>query len=153
MAKVEYEYPDFLCFQVSALSRRIARFWNNHLSALGLNITLTQSYVLLSLLEKDGRSVKEIAGAVQLDSSAITGLVDRLAKEKLVERRADPEDRRSLRIFLTGEGCMVAQKAYEAGTAVNEAFLKNLDGGEIDALAAAHEKTEQQFLDNTATTE
>lgn len=149
MGKAKYEYPDFLCFQISALSRRVARFWNSYLSDLGLKITLTQSYVLLSLLERDGRSVKEIAGAVQLDSSAITGLVDRLVKEGLVERRADTEDRRSLRVHLTKEGRASARKAYEAGAAVNNTFLQCLKGGEIESLAAAQEKMEQQFLPET----
>lgn len=103
------EFTNYYCFRLGALTRRIINYCNNRLKDLG--ITLSQSFVLLSLLEQDGSSVKAIASALQLDSPAVTGLVDRLAKQGLVSRREDPNDRRSTLVFLTQEGRKIAEEA------------------------------------------
>jgi len=103
------EFTKYYCFRLGALTRRIINYCNNRLKDLG--ITLSQSFVLLSLLEQDGSSVKAIASALQLDSPAVTGLVDRLAKQGLVSRQEDPNDRRSTLVFLTQEGRKIAEEA------------------------------------------
>ena len=103
------EFTNYYCFRLGALTRRIINYCNNRLKDLG--ITLSQSFVLLSLLEQDGSSVKAIASALQLDSPAVTGLVDRLAKQGLVSRQEDPNDRRSTLVFLTQEGRKIAEEA------------------------------------------
>jgi len=106
---MDMEFTNYYCFRLGALTRRIINYCNNRLKDLG--ITLSQSFVLLSLLEQDGSSVKAIASALQLDSPAVTGLVDRLAKQGLVSRREDPNDRRSTLVFLTQEGRKIAEEA------------------------------------------
>jgi len=103
------EFNDFLCFRLGALTRRIARYYTSRFAEMG--ITLGQAFVLFSLLAHDGSSVKEIAAAVKLDSPSVTGLVDRLAKEGLVERREDPNDRRSTQVWLTLRGRQTAEQA------------------------------------------
>src|SRR5665647_400536 len=115
-------FADFLCFRLGALTRRIQRYYNNRFTEL--NITLGQSFVLFHLLEADGNSVKNIAAAVQLDPPAITGLVDRLAKEGFVERQADRDDRRTTKIYLTDRGREVAAQAGLIATEFNEAMQK-----------------------------
>ncbi|HQA08563.1 MAG TPA: MarR family transcriptional regulator [Syntrophomonadaceae bacterium] len=103
------EFTKYYCFRLGALTRRIINYYNTRFKDLG--ITLSQSFVLLSLLEQDGSSVKTIASALQLDSPAVTGLVDRLAKQGLVSRQEDPNDRRSTLVFLTQEGQKIAEEA------------------------------------------
>jgi len=98
----------FLCFRLGALTRKIYRHYNTLFSDYG--ITVTQSFVLFDLLLHKSSNVKDIASRVQLDSPAITGLVDRLVKENLVERREDPSDRRGLLIGLTEKGQKLAEK-------------------------------------------
>ena len=60
---------------------------------------------LLSLVEA-GRPVamNELANALYCDASNVTGLVDKLEARQLIERRADPEDRRVKMIAITPEG-------------------------------------------------
>jgi MarR family transcriptional regulator, organic hydroperoxide resistance regulator len=67
-------------------------------------VTAAQSFVLFDVMDHEGTSVKDIGIRVELDSSAITGLIDRLEKEDLVERQEDPHDRRGTRIVLTPKG-------------------------------------------------
>lgn len=103
------EFTKCYSFRIGALTRRIINYYNNRFKDLG--ITLSQSFVLLSLLEQDGCSVKTIASVLQLDSPAVTGLVDRLVKQGLVSRQEDPNDRRSTLVFLTPEGRTTAEEA------------------------------------------
>jgi len=128
-------FTDYLCFRMGALTRRIQRDYNNKFAEL--NITLGQSFVLFRLLENDGSNVKDIAAAVQLDPPAITGLVDRLAKEGMVERKVDPDDRRTTNIFLTALGRETAQKAGVIAVEFNEAMKQALPGGDLEGFQDA----------------
>ncbi|MGE5389611.1 MAG: MarR family winged helix-turn-helix transcriptional regulator [Deltaproteobacteria bacterium] len=125
-------FTDYLCFRLGALTRRIQREYNNKFAEL--NITLGQSFVLFCLMEADGSSVKDIAAAVQLDPPAITGLVDRLAKEGLVERRTDLEDRRATNVYLTERGQEIAIKAGMIAYDFNEAMKKTVNEGNLTSF-------------------
>lgn len=107
-----------LCFKLGSATRKIQRYYNSKYAELG--ITVAQSFVLFSLISDNGQNIKHIAQDVDLDSSAITGLIDRLEKEKLVERRPEPEDRRAFCIFLTSKGEDIAKKAQEIARETNE---------------------------------
>lgn len=125
----------FLCFRLGALSRKIYRHYNTLFSDYG--ITVTQSFILFDLLLHESSNVKDIASRVQLDSPAITGLVDRLAKESLVERREDPSDRRSLLVGLTTKGRKLAEKLVP----VAEEFNKNMKVALIQKDSGAFERS------------
>lgn len=64
------------------------------------------SYVQARALRKLRRplSMRELADQLQLDPSNVTGLVDALERRGLVERQADPDDRRVKRLALTKQG-------------------------------------------------
>jgi len=96
------DFTTFWCFRLNALSRKISRMYNNR--CLEHGVTAAQSFVIFDVMDHPGTSVKDIATRIQLDSPAITGLIDRLVREDLVERKEDPEDRRSLKIYLTEKG-------------------------------------------------
>jgi DNA-binding MarR family transcriptional regulator len=65
------------------------------------NIRPAYMGVLMNLWEADGQKVVDLARGAGLEPSTMTGLLDRMARDDLVRRVADPEDRRVLRIFLT----------------------------------------------------
>jgi MarR family transcriptional regulator, organic hydroperoxide resistance regulator len=67
-------------------------------------ITPVQYAVLQLLWEKDRQTGAEIGSRLVLDSATITGVLDRLEKLELVERRSDRDDRRVNRICLTSKG-------------------------------------------------
>ncbi len=125
-------FSDFLCFRLGAAARKIQRHYNSRLAEHG--ITIGQSFILLSLLERDGQNVKELADALLIDSSAITGLVDRLEKEDLVERRPDERDRRALRIHLTAKGSRLAETLVPVADEFNTGLRRGLTRSEIATL-------------------
>ncbi|MBM7460160.1 MarR family winged helix-turn-helix transcriptional regulator [Rhodococcus coprophilus] len=58
--------------------------------------------VLRAVAEQPGSSVSELARALDLQNSNVSTTVSRLVDRGLLERRADPNDRRSHRIHQTG---------------------------------------------------
>lgn len=125
-------FTGFLCFELGLAARKIYRYYNNRYSAYG--ITVPQSFILFALLEQDGQNVKDLAGRLSLDSPAITGLLDRLEKEDLVERRNDPEDRRALKVYLTGKGRSVAGDIYKIAADFNEELNSAFDDKQKQVL-------------------
>ncbi|MHB1126317.1 MAG: MarR family winged helix-turn-helix transcriptional regulator [Bacillota bacterium] len=125
-------FTDFLCFKLGATARRIQRYYNGRYQEHG--ITIAQSFILFALLERDGLNVKQIAERVILDSSAITGILDRMENENLVERRKDPEDRRALNVYLTNKGKLLAEEVYPIAMEFNSKIRASLSEEESDAL-------------------
>lgn len=93
---------EMLCFSLGVAMRRISKIYADALA--DHEITPPQLFLLSSLGKQDGLRGCELAEQVCLDSSSLTGLIDRTQRSGLVERRADPNDRRAQRIFLTAAG-------------------------------------------------
>src|SRR6185436_4010292 len=86
-------------------------------------------------------TMSELAAALRVRLSTITGVIDQLEDRKLVERIDHPEDRRSLHVQLTTEG----RNLYRIG---HEAFLTHIDPLFAKRSAAEREKL-LGFLEDT----
>ncbi|WEG13335.1 MarR family transcriptional regulator [Pullulanibacillus sp. KACC 23026] len=64
-------------------------------------ITGPQLMVLDSLVDCNGLTMKELSKKVGLTHSTVSGIVDRLEKQNLVERKTDKSDRRYTRIYIS----------------------------------------------------
>lgn len=78
-----------------------------------MNITLPQLMLLEIILKKGSPKMTDIAGELGVTLSNVTGMIDRLTESGYVEREDDPQDRRIVRIRLTGNGKSATQKAFE----------------------------------------
>lgn len=96
-----YDAEKHICFNLGRVSRRVHQYYESRLSPFGL--TPPQYFVLRALWRGDGITLGELGQIVSLDSSTLTGVVDRLERSGDVERRANPEDRRSVLLFLTAK--------------------------------------------------
>jgi DNA-binding MarR family transcriptional regulator len=65
------------------------------------NITPPQFEVLLTLWDRDARTLNELGKILSRDGPTITGIIDRMEKKTLVQRRRDSVDRRCIRVELT----------------------------------------------------
>ena len=70
----------------------------------GFGLPPAQARVLSQLSAGDSLSLSQLAQSHQLANSSMTELVNRLALADLVERQADPEDARRVRVRLTQTG-------------------------------------------------
>lgn len=60
-----------------------------------------------------GIKISELSGILKVSSPTITQLINGLENKGFVQRSADPDDRRAVRIRLTSEGEKVTKKAGE----------------------------------------
>ncbi|MDQ1481855.1 MAG: hypothetical protein QOI44_2716 [Actinomycetota bacterium] len=99
--------------------------------------------VLVVLSEAAGRRLRmsELASISSLSISGMTRIVDRLAKDGLVERVRDDEDTRMVIAVLTDAGLRRLKHAYPVHlSSVRRLVLDHLDGLDLDALAKAFER-------------
>ncbi len=75
-----------------------------------------------------------------MDSPAITGFIDRLVKEDLVERQEDPCDRRSLCISLTEKGQKLVEKILPIAKQFNRQIKDILIPSDLEAFERSLER-------------
>lgn len=93
---------------------------------------------LLAALRRAGRPYElnptQLMRATMLSSGGMTKRLDRLAGAGLVERRADPGDRRGTLVRLTRRGKAVIDRALETHLANEERLLEGLSAADRRAL-------------------
>ncbi|MEW6171330.1 MAG: MarR family transcriptional regulator [Candidatus Omnitrophota bacterium] len=82
--------------------------------------------LILDLLDKEGPcKMSDLAKLMSVSGPAITGLIDRLEKTKLVVRIFDVKDRRIIQINITPQGKRLLEKiSQERQKLINEVFSK-----------------------------
>lgn len=69
-----------------------------------LGVTGPQRLVLRVIGQSPGTSPRELADTLGLHPSTLTGVLVRLVRDRLIERREDPDDHRRAQIWLSDEG-------------------------------------------------
>jgi len=92
----------------------------------------------------DGISIGKLGERVSLDTSTLTGIIDRMERNDYVERKPNPEDRRSVLVFLT-------PKAREVGPRILE-FANELDAALRQPFPQEEMDTFEQVLKSLAET-
>src|SRR5215472_3507231 len=82
-----------------------------------------------------GLSQQELAARLKIHPSRLVAILDNLEKRGIVERRANPEDRRLYSLYLTNEGGEVLEKIGKVAREHQDALLSALSGEERDQLA------------------
>jgi len=116
---------DCIFFQLYKASLAGAGFWAKKVEHLG--VTASQSTVLSILGEKDNILSRDLRQKLHITSATMTGILDRLEKLDLIERRPHPDDRRAILICLTEQGRKYAIEINGIMVEANQVFLKNVD--------------------------
>jgi MarR family transcriptional regulator for hemolysin len=102
-------------------------------------MTRAQWAVLIRLDRSEGLKQSELAEILDLQPITLTRLLDRLAQNGLIERRADPKDRRANRLFLTPAARPLLERLAEIGADLMGAVLEGLEPTARDKLQQALE--------------
>ena len=122
-----------LVFLLNVAQRRLQRWMAARAQASG--VTAAQSGLLFILGQRDGVLMGEAGAALDLGPPGISGLVDRMTAASLIKRRADPDDGRAWRLWLTPAG-RAAMAQSKAGLAeVNARLTEGFTEAEIDVVA------------------
>jgi DNA-binding MarR family transcriptional regulator len=117
---------------VKMLSQKIDKFMVEELRPLDLN--LGSFAILMMLSEQEGVNQTELGKAVGVPGYTTTRTLDAMEVRGLVERRSDPDSRRTHRIYLTNEGKALTKKLPTIMQRVNSHFLYALKKKETTQL-------------------
>jgi len=99
-----------------------------------LGVTPVQYGVMNCLFHEDGCMASHLAERLGLDSSTMTGILDRLEQKDLVCRVSDVRDRRALQVFLTSKGHSLKNDLMEATWRANQEVMARIQPDQVQAL-------------------
>jgi DNA-binding MarR family transcriptional regulator len=126
------------------IMRRMMR--DRSVGLFNVDLSVQQLRALMVVAAAEGASVNELADALGVGPTTITGIVDRLERRGLAARRSDSADRRVRRIELTDEGRRLLTDFNESSRARRRAVFAKLDLEVLAGLAVGFEAMEQVIM-------
>ncbi len=119
--------------------------WLDQRTDAGAQASAVQAGALFHVARHDGALIGEVAAALHLAPSAMTGLADRMAKAGLLERRSDADDGRATRLYMTAAGHDALKKARGLLRELNARMCEGFSDDEIDTVARWLAALQQRF--------
>ena len=132
----------FLIHDVSRLRRVVV---DRALKPLG--ITRSQWWVLAFLSRRDGMTQTALAADLDLTKVAIGGLLDRMETAGFVERRADHNDGRARRVYLTRAGAKMVTAIRESVETVELEILSRIPEQALEQAAETLRTLKETLLE------
>jgi DNA-binding MarR family transcriptional regulator len=127
--EIEKGQPAFLLAQLGA---HAASRFAEHLEALEL--TPPDAGILRLLRVAAGVSQQELSAKLQIHPSRLVAILDNLEKRKLVERKANANDRRLYSLYLTKNGGEILERVGRVAREHQDGLLAALSGEEREQL-------------------
>jgi len=125
--------------------------------AVGMGVTRAQWKVLFRLERQPGLRQIELADMLDIEPITLSRIVDRLEEAGLVERVADPADRRAWRLHVTVRSQPLIEKLRAVADQMIEEAFAGIDPKDIEitrkVLARARENASQTAPMNRASNE
>lgn len=134
---------DQLCFALYATSRAVMGVYRAKLKDLGL--TYPQYLTMLAVWEADGRTVRELGDALDLDSGTLSPILKRLQAAGYLEKDRQHDDERTVRISCTARG-----KELEAAAGAVRDYVEastGLSSAEFTSLRASLHRLRSNIQD------
>ena len=126
------EPPENIGFIIGDVSRMLRTVYDRRVEPLGL--TRAQWRVLARISRNEGCTQTELAAELEIEKPTLGRLIDRLQANDWVERRADENDARTKRVFLTSRAQPVLKKMYSLADDVLDAAFSGLTRDQADQL-------------------
>lgn len=104
---------------------------------VSVRLTAGQLHALVVLDTEGPQPASDLARALGISGATATGLVDRLVRDGLAERRPDPDDGRSRIVHATAAGVAAWRAALLGPTSIDEEVLSRLSDDDLRLLAQA----------------
>lgn len=114
-----------IAFTIMDVARLLKTYADQRARQFG--ISRAQWAVLVRIERTEGLKQSELADILDLQPISLTRLLDRLADNGLIERRADPNDRRANRLYLRPAARPLLEQLAELGQDMMEIVLDGLD--------------------------
>ncbi len=117
---------------IKAAWHAIARMYNQQ--ALKYGGTMSIGFALLNIHSEEGTPATKIGPLMGLEARSLTRLLKSMEEKGLIVRKADENDKRSVRIMLTREGKKRREKARETVLRFNEAVRHTIPARKLDVF-------------------
>jgi DNA-binding MarR family transcriptional regulator len=117
---------------IAQVARLMRRSFDERARTIG--VTRPQWQVLSLLARNEGINQGGLADILEVEPITLGRMIDRLQEGALVERRADPTDRRAWRLFLTPKGNELIDQMKPLAFETFETALDGVDAVQRDQL-------------------
>ncbi|WP_295138985.1 MarR family transcriptional regulator [uncultured Reyranella sp.] len=137
---------EYIGYVLSDVARLIRTVFDRRVRGIGL--TRAQWLVLTRLYRRPGASQTELADMLEIDRASAGRMIDRMQKNGWVERRADSEDRRINRLYLTADARRAHKEMWTIAEDTVDDALAPLSAAERDQFTrlAARVKVQLQSM-------
>lgn len=127
-------YAPTLGFLITDLGRQLRTRFDRRVRALGY--TRAQWQAIVTLARNEGINQTGLADLLEVEPITLCRLVDRMEESGLVERRADPGDRRVRRLYMTEQARRSFEELRILGDSLMAEVTRGLSTSDIDTLTA-----------------
>lgn len=99
-----------------------------------LDTSVTQLAALMYIAKHSGCLQKQVAGALSLNKSAVTGLIVRMEKNGLLNRIPCPKDARAIKLYPTPKGIQKTLAVAPYIDELNSYFKQEFSEDEMNAV-------------------
>lgn len=139
MARIAAEPPsqDEVIDAMLGASRALVAIAVRSLAEAGADVTLPQYRALVVLAYAGSQRTTDLASELGVNSSTATRLIDRLVRQKLVDRQVDRDDRRATSVTITASGRDVVEAVMRRRRTEARRILRKLPDDSRRALVAS----------------
>lgn len=120
------------------LVRRLNQIWSGLLQRrfreAGYNVTSVQFAALEMIARSDGMDQTDLALRLGYDRATTGGMISRLERDGLMQRVANPRDKRARLVTATARGAAAAEKLRAIAETADRELLETIDGDDQAAL-------------------
>jgi len=134
-----------LGFLVHDVARLMRRAFDRRVKHLGL--TRSQWFVLAHLYRTDGQTQRHLADELDMQRAPLSKLLDRLESGGWVERRADPDDRRANRVFMTRKIVPLMTEAFAVGEKLTDSIFSGIGDDAREEFLTVLARAKSKLID------
>jgi DNA-binding MarR family transcriptional regulator len=130
-------------FTLSSLGHAVAREFRNELQIVAME---PREFALLRAIAPDeGISQQALAERVGIQPSRVVTMVDALEQSGLIERHANPDDRRARELYMTDKGRIALKNAFKLASELERRLCARLSQSEREQLLEMLHGIERQL--------
>ena len=137
-------------YHIKSAWHAISRMYNQQAAQEGFTTAI--GFVLININSKEGTPATKIAPLIGLETRSLTRMLKTMEEKGLIYKKADPVDKRSVRIFLTEEGKQKKERSVNTIMDFNLQVREIVSEQELNTFFGVFEKI-QSVIDQINTNE
>ena len=127
--KVQMKPEDTIDFHIRWAWYNISRMYNIQASKFGGSMAIA---ITILNIEKEGTPSTKLAPKMGMEPRSLTRMIKTLEDNGVIEKRADKEDKRMVRLFLTKEGKKLRKQATNIVMQFNQKIREEISDKELE---------------------